>query len=1140
MPIPIFKFAQGTNPFDPSANSAPASPELPPWHPSYVRPNRPQDDTWDRKLPPEQTRLKNVLAKLNDKNSFIINVALGDEGLPVIQAQLHDVNSSLQEASGQGFGLEKPAGIDPTVFNNNRYGLNVTSLDELEARTIGALPFSLITLAREGLKINKDLLPQELAPNRHGRIVAAIEQQNAANRNRRLRLKMGPNDTPTQNEELVDDQTAERMFAAAYRTAITEYIEAQGLQFPQARDENAPQPDNEIPFDLETLYNVYIDYLEPEYRPLCEYAKAVSRSLARKPDAAVPRILAGTRPGEEHPTSAPMDYPWNLPAQEREIEEAAKGMFFAGKPTDGLSTMFVNLNSIPGDQFFTSRSDGSISPKARELISRIAEHANTRMQLHKHPKLVLISRVPIKTENQGKQAEHPSVATLTIQKPDALEIEKVSMKNWVLKKFAVQNAPYAATLDGQPVQFSRYENRGGRQVGIITDEAKRFIREMTRFANGFSATAMENYLETILLETASEGANRIAPANGQTQIDIRELAQKARERYVETLFSQTGGAGGSQLKEMFEVVDAKQKKPKNMVNTANMQKVINEYQKALKAGDGFDLNGKKSLREIGEAAKALGLNIASDLGYPTSRYKKTPDGQFQLDAQGNKIPNPAISPNQKCWDELNENDLPEVRSKVPSALAKKKRNFIFLYGPGGMGKTSTAYAIADALNFGFVTWHLGSAKNMWVGNTEANLRAAFNFIKSLRDYVILMDEVDGVLAPAEHSHQTTNEIVSEFKNFTTELEKIAATNNIIIVSTTNHFDRMKQVDAAVLRRLGHDKAEHVDYYRDPKMIENLASGIIDRKAGDPMYPTFQGVKTAYAHALAEQAARNKPYSNDEIGRLFEEWVRWNRDTVIPEFGEEYMFKESTLRYMVQNSRRQSVNGDMEAAYPPKDFILNEGKIPAQDQQGAFADPNAQVPGFTPVEVPRPGQMAPAPAIPGRTPSRVPSNPTAADVDLSAFQDDAEDTLLPPAQRPGNRPPPRGASTNSVMKEAAFEKTAKIKLISIAEHAYEQSQGLKYVRQLPEMSGMLFKYQSPRHLSFWMQDTYLPLDIAFIDENGKIVKTERMIPMSTRSVTSGTPCVMALEVPAGTLSKVGGIVGKKVNIDFGEKSVQFHD
>jgi len=116
---------------------------------------------------------------------------------------------------------------------------------------------------------------------------------------------------------------------------------------------------------------------------------------------------------------------------------------------------------------------------------------------------------------------------------------------------------------------------------------------------------------------------------------------------------------------------------------------------------------------------------------------------------------------------------------------------------------------------------------------------------------------------------------------------------------------------------------------------------------------------------------------------------------------------------------------------------------------------------------------------------------------------------------------------------------KINLISIADNSITQAHGLKYVSHMHENTGMLFKFQSPRVLSFWMQDTWIPLDIAFIDKDDLIVKTERMIPLSLRSVTSGRPCVMALEVPAGTF-KEQDVVGKKIKVDWENKQVTIDD
>jgi len=87
-------------------------------------------------------------------------------------------------------------------------------------------------------------------------------------------------------------------------------------------------------------------------------------------------------------------------------------------------------------------------------------------------------------------------------------------------------------------------------------------------------------------------------------------------------------------------------------------------------------------------------------------------------------------------------------------------------------------------------------------------------------------------------------------------------------------------------------------------------------------------------------------------------------------------------------------------------------------------------------------------------------------------------------------------------------------------------------------GMLFDFPSSRRLSFWMHNTYLPLEIAFIDEGGKITEIKEMIPMSTRPVVSSSDCKYALEVNRGWFDNnnvsAGCSVGG-VGINLGQKT-----
>ena len=113
-------------------------------------------------------------------------------------------------------------------------------------------------------------------------------------------------------------------------------------------------------------------------------------------------------------------------------------------------------------------------------------------------------------------------------------------------------------------------------------------------------------------------------------------------------------------------------------------------------------------------------------------------------------------------------------------------------------------------------------------------------------------------------------------------------------------------------------------------------------------------------------------------------------------------------------------------------------------------------------------------------------------------------------------------------------------IQIADTPESREFGLQYVKEMDKMSGMLFNFHQPRILSFWGKNTYMPLDIAFINDNGVIVKTEQIVPLSLKSVSCNVPCSFALEVPAGTLDEIGCKEGSTIDIDWKNKQVIFDD
>ena len=101
-------------------------------------------------------------------------------------------------------------------------------------------------------------------------------------------------------------------------------------------------------------------------------------------------------------------------------------------------------------------------------------------------------------------------------------------------------------------------------------------------------------------------------------------------------------------------------------------------------------------------------------------------------------------------------------------------------------------------------------------------------------------------------------------------------------------------------------------------------------------------------------------------------------------------------------------------------------------------------------------------------------------------------------------------------------------IEMADTSEKRELGLMHRKHLPKDQGMLFKFQSPTFARFLMKNTYIPLDIAFIDSNGKILQIESMSPLSTKSVYSNNRCKYALKVNKGWFSNNNISIGAKID------------
>ena len=101
-------------------------------------------------------------------------------------------------------------------------------------------------------------------------------------------------------------------------------------------------------------------------------------------------------------------------------------------------------------------------------------------------------------------------------------------------------------------------------------------------------------------------------------------------------------------------------------------------------------------------------------------------------------------------------------------------------------------------------------------------------------------------------------------------------------------------------------------------------------------------------------------------------------------------------------------------------------------------------------------------------------------------------------------------------------------VELATSPQQQAQGLMYRRDMPADSGMLFIYRGERVVSMWMRNTVIPLDMVFIDAEGRIEKVvERTEPMSLKTISSDRPVKGVLELNSGTAARLGLGTGDRV-------------
>ncbi|NWQ42766.1 DUF192 domain-containing protein [Bacillus sp. EB106-08-02-XG196] len=119
-----------------------------------------------------------------------------------------------------------------------------------------------------------------------------------------------------------------------------------------------------------------------------------------------------------------------------------------------------------------------------------------------------------------------------------------------------------------------------------------------------------------------------------------------------------------------------------------------------------------------------------------------------------------------------------------------------------------------------------------------------------------------------------------------------------------------------------------------------------------------------------------------------------------------------------------------------------------------------------------------------------------------------------------RPKKETSLQTKMIKVSSGEKTINI-TAQVADTPKKRDKGLMFVEKIPENEGMLFVFSGETYGGFWMKNTLIPLSIAFLDSNGKILKILDMVPCKEELCPTYDPEITyhyALEVNLGWFEK----------------------
>ena len=118
---------------------------------------------------------------------------------------------------------------------------------------------------------------------------------------------------------------------------------------------------------------------------------------------------------------------------------------------------------------------------------------------------------------------------------------------------------------------------------------------------------------------------------------------------------------------------------------------------------------------------------------------------------------------------------------------------------------------------------------------------------------------------------------------------------------------------------------------------------------------------------------------------------------------------------------------------------------------------------------------------------------------------------------------------SVISEEKISIESLFSKIEVVSNSQERKLGLMYRENLPYDNAMFFIWEYKKRQCMWMRNTYIPLNVAYLDSSGKIIEIYDMVPLSDESVCSKKRVRYALEVNLNWFEDNNILVGDVLDI-----------